>query len=265
MAQIRLAAVVVAAVLAARPRPQPDGAAAAGPRPGRGAGRLSARRRSTPSPTWPACGSARSRSSRATHVRTGVTAIVPTAANLFQDKVAAGVFVGNAFGKLAGSTQVEELGTIETPIVLTNTLGVGTAVGGGGGGDAGPAGQRGRALGQRAGGRDERRRPERHPRPARHAPSTCSPPSATRAGGPVAEGSVGAGTGTRRLRLEGRHRDVVARAARAAYGGYTLGVLVQANFGGVLTIDGVPVGKELGRYAFGPGSRARGPTATAPA
>src|SRR5436190_21790791 len=61
-------------------------------------------------------------------VRTGVTAIVPHAGNLFQDKVAGAVFVGNAFGKLAGSTQVQELGTIESPIVLTNTLSVGTAI-----------------------------------------------------------------------------------------------------------------------------------------
>ena len=81
-----------------------------------------ARRRATPSPTSPAYASATSRSSKATRVRTGVTAILPHGGNLFRDKVAGAVFVGNAFGKLAGSTQVQELGTIETPIVLTNTL-----------------------------------------------------------------------------------------------------------------------------------------------
>ena len=102
-------------------------------------------------------------------VRTGVTAIVPHGGNVFQDKVAGAVFVGNAFGKLAGSTQVDELGTIETPIVLTNTLSVGTAV------DAvvalhdRAAGQRAGAIGQCAGRRDQRRRTERHPRAARHA------------------------------------------------------------------------------------------------
>ena len=84
--------------------------------------------RSTPSPTSPACASGHITLVDGDTVRTGVTAILPHGGNLFQDKVAGAVFVGNAFGKLAGSTQVQELGTIETPIVLTNTLSVGTAM-----------------------------------------------------------------------------------------------------------------------------------------
>src|SRR5213079_2953869 len=89
-------------------------------------------------------------------VRTGVTAILPHGGNLFQDKVAGAVFVGNAFGKLAGSTQVAELGTIETPIVLTNTLSVGIAI------DAVVR----YTIGQRGRRRNQRRQPQRHPRTA---------------------------------------------------------------------------------------------------
>ena len=103
---------------------------------------------------------------RGDHVRTGVTAVLPHDGNIFQDKVAGAVYVGNAFGKLAGSTQVNELGTIETPIVLTNTLAVGIAI------DAvvrytlAQGGQRTGAVGQRARRRNQRRGTERHPRPA---------------------------------------------------------------------------------------------------
>ena len=99
-------------------------------------------------------------------VRTGVTAILPHAGNLFQDKVAGAVFVGNAFGKLAGSTQVEELGTIETPIVLTNTLARRRGRGRRRAVDPGARRQRQRPIGQCAGRRDQRRRVERHPQPA---------------------------------------------------------------------------------------------------
>ena len=91
-------------------------------------------------------------------VRTGVTAILPHGGNLFREKVPGAVFVGNAFGKLAGSTQVQELGTIESPIVLTNTLGVGVGGRRGRALDARAARQRERAVGQRARRRDQRRR-----------------------------------------------------------------------------------------------------------
>ena len=129
-------------------------------------------------------------------VRTGVTAILPHGGNLFREKVPGAVFVGNAFGKLAGSTQVEELGTIETPIVLTNTLSVGAALDGVVALDARAAGQRERALGQR--------RSSARPTTAR---STTSAACTSRAehvraaiagarSGAVEEGAVGAGTGT---------------------------------------------------------------------
>jgi D-aminopeptidase len=183
-------------------------------------------------------------------VRTGVTAILPHGGNLFQEKVAGAVYVGNAFGKLAGSTQVEELGTIETPIVLTNTLSVGAAVEGV---VAYTLAQDGNAevrsvnalVGEtNDGGLNDIR--GLHVRPAdvqeaiRHASE-----------GPVPEGAVGAGTGTQCYGWKGGI-GTSSRVLPAGYGSYTLGVLVQTNFGGVLTIGGAPVGKELGRYSFAP-------------
>jgi D-aminopeptidase len=185
-------------------------------------------------------------------VRTGVTAVVPHGGNLFQDKVAGGVSVGNAFGKLAGSTQVEELGTVETPIVLTTTLSVGTAVeavvadtlGREGNGDVRSVNavvgetNDGWAVNDGRGRHVTREHVLAAIRGAR--------------GGPVAEGSVGAGTGTVCFGWKGGI-GTSSRVVPRAHGGFTLGVLVQTNFGGVLTIDGVPVGRELGRYAFGPG------------
>jgi D-aminopeptidase len=184
-------------------------------------------------------------------VRTGVTAVVPHAGDVFQDKVAGGVFVGNAFGKLAGSTQVEELGTIETPIVLTTTLSVGTAV------EAVVADTIGR----------ERNREVRSVNAivgetndgwalndgrGRHV-TRDHVLAAIRgaAGGAVAEGSVGAGTGTVAFGWKGGI-GTSSRALPPVHGAFTVGVLVQTNYGGVLTIDGAPVGRELGRYAFGP-------------
>jgi D-aminopeptidase len=183
-------------------------------------------------------------------VRTGVTAILPHAGNLFQDKVAGAVFVGNAFGKLAGSTQVDELGTIETPIILTNTLSVGVAV------DAVAAwtlAQPGNAdvrsvnalVGEtNDGGLNDIR--------GRHV--TRDHVLAAIGGahdGPVDEGSVGAGTGTQCFGWKGGI-GTSSRTVSAGGATFSLGVLVQTNFGGVLTIDGVPVGKILGRHAFAP-------------
>jgi len=183
-------------------------------------------------------------------VRTGVTAVLPHEGNLFQEKVAGAVFVGNAFGKLAGSTQVNELGTIETPIVLTNTLSVGTAV------DAVveyTLAQDGNRQVQSVnalvgetndGGLNDIR--------GRHVTKEHVLAAIRSAGGgAMAEGSVGAGTGTRCFGWKGGI-GTASRALPARYGGYRLGVLVQTNFGGVLTIGGAPVGRELGRYAFSP-------------
>jgi D-aminopeptidase len=182
-------------------------------------------------------------------VRTGVTAILPHEGNLFQDKVAGAVFVGNAFGKLAGSTQVDELGTIETPIVLTNTLSVGAAV-------EGvvtwtlqqPGNEQVRSVNALVGetndgGLNDIRGLQ--VRPAHVAEAIRS----ARAG-VVPEGSVGAGTGTRAFGWKGG----IGTASRAlkGRGDHVVGVLVQSNFGGVLTMGGAPIGKELGRYAFAP-------------
>ena len=184
-------------------------------------------------------------------IRTGVTAVLPHGGNVFRDKVAGGVFVGNAFGKLAGATQVHELGTIESPIVLTNTLGRGGRGRRSRGGGALLAGQRRRAQRQRGRGRNERRGPQRHPRPAGAAGGRArrDPRRRRRTRSPKARS--GAGTGTRCFGWKGGI-GTSSRVLPARYGGYTLGVLVQTNFGGVLTMDGVPVGRALGRYAFGP-------------
>ena len=185
-------------------------------------------------------------------VRTGVTAILPHGGNLFQDKVAGAVFVGNAFGKLAGSTQVDELGTIETPIVLTNTLSVGTALDGivaytvSGNEDARSVNA---LVGEtNDGGLNDIR--GQHVR-REHVIEAI----ARAATGPVAEGSVGAGTGTRAFGWKGGI-GTSSRVLPSRYGGYRLGVLVQTNFGGVLTIGGAPVGKELGRYPMRPSGAA---------
>ena len=158
------------------------------------------------------------------------------------------MFVGNAFGKLAGSTQVEELGTIETPIVLTNTLAVGTAV------EAvvrftiaQPGNENVRSVNALVGetndgwGLNDIRS---LPVTVEHVQRAIRDARA----GPVDEGSVGAGTGTEAFGWKGG----IGTASRRLPAGHLLGVLVQANFGGVLSMDGVPVGKELGRHAFAP-------------
>ena len=181
-------------------------------------------------------------------IRTGVTAVLPHPGNVFRDKVAAGVFVGNAFGKLAGVTQVQELGTIEAPIVLTNTLAVGAAVEGVVAEVlAWPGNEDVRSVNAvvgetNDGGLNDIRALRVRPADVRAAIHTASA---------VAEGAVGAGTGTRCFGWKGGI-GTASRALPALYGGYAVGVLVQTNFGGVLTMDGVPVGRALGRYAFGP-------------
>jgi D-aminopeptidase len=185
-------------------------------------------------------------------VRTGVTAIVPHGGNVFQDKVAGAVFVGNAFGKLAGSTQVNELGTIETPIVLTNTLSVGTAM------EAvvrytigQPGNERVRSVNALVGETNDGGLNDIRGLHVTREHVIAAIAGAT--AGPVAEGTVGAGTGTinygwkggigtssRRIapsRVEGR-QDPAGRE-------YTVGVLAQTNFGGNLTIAGVPVFRSL--------------------
>jgi D-aminopeptidase len=170
-------------------------------------------------------------------VRTGVTAIVPHTGNLFQDKVAGAVFVGNAFGKLAGSTQVAELGTIETPIVLTNTLSVGVAI------DAvvrytiaQPGNEQVRSVNALVGetndgGLNDIRGLHVTRDHVLDAIRNAKP-------GAVAEGAVGAGTGTMCYGWKGGIGTSSRRLARTSH---TVGVLAQTNFGGNLTIAGVPV------------------------
>lgn len=169
-------------------------------------------------------------------VRTGVTAVVPHGGNVFQDKVAGAVFVGNAFGKLAGSTQVTELGTIETPVVLTNTLSVGTAM------DAvvrytlaQPGNEQVRSVNPLVGETNDGGLNDIRGLHVTAAHVTQAIARATN--GPVEEGSVGAGTGTVAFGWKGG----IGTSSRVVSGGYVVGVLVQTNFGGNLTIAGTPV------------------------
>ena len=184
------------------------------------------------------------------NVRTGVTVVVPHAGNVFQDKVAGAVFVGNAFGKLAGSTQVDELGTIETPIALTNTLSVGAVMDGlvrwtlDQPGNLNVRSVNALVGETNDGGLNDIR--GQHVRP-QHVLDALAVAST----GPVVEGSVGAGTGTQAFGWKGGI-GTASRQLAASLGGYTLGVLVQSNYGGVLTMGGAPLGQLLGRYAYQP-------------
>ena len=176
-------------------------------------------------------------------VRTGVTAIVPHGGNVFQDKVAGAVFVGNAFGKLAGSTQVNELGTIETPIVLTNTLSVGTAM------DAvvrytlaQPGNEQVRSVNALVGETNDGGLNDIRGLHVTRDHVLAAIANAT--DGAVAEGTVGAGTGTVNYGWKGGI-GTASRTLPPDRGGYTVGVLAQTNFGGNLTIAGVPVFRTL--------------------
>ena len=177
------------------------------------------------------------------NVRTGVTAILPHDGNLFQDKVAGAVFVGNAFGKLAGSTQVAELGTIETPIVLTNTLNVGVAV------DAvvrytlaQPGNESVRSVNALVGETNDGDLNDIRGLHVTTGDVLAAIQSAR--SGQVEEGSVGAGTGTMCYGWKG---GIGTSSRRVASGGasYTVGVLAQTNFGGNLTVGGVAVFRVL--------------------
>ena len=179
-------------------------------------------------------------------VRTGVTAVLPHGGNLFQQKVPGAVHVGNAFGKFVGSTQIEELGEIETPILLTSTLSVPRVA------DgvidymlALPGNEDVRSINPVVAETNDGGLNDIRSRPI----SSVDVASAIRTarGGVVGEGSVGAGTGTVAVGFKGGI-GTASRRVPDARGGYTVGVLVQTNFGGVLTINGAPVGQELGRY-----------------
>ncbi len=179
-------------------------------------------------------------------IRTGVTVILPHQGNIFKEKVPAGVFVGNGFGKTVGLIQIEELGNIETPIALTNTLNVFLVANAmidyilSNPGNAGV-----RSVNPVVGETNDgwlndiigRHVTNEHLMEAIHSAST----------GPVEEGNVGAGTGTRCLGFKGGI-GTSSRVLPKEKGGYTVGVLVQTNFGGILTINGAPVGEELHNY-----------------
>jgi D-aminopeptidase len=181
-------------------------------------------------------------------IRTGVTAIVPHEENIFQKKCPAAIYAGNGFGKLTGYTQVCELGNIETPIVLTNTLSVAQAVEGL---VTYTITQKGNEnvmsvnsiVGETNDGglNDIRRRYVT----SQHVVDAI----AAAKDGSVAEGNVGAGTGTQCFGYKGGI-GTSSRILPEAYGNYTVGVLVQSNFGGILEIDGVQAGKKLGQYSF---------------
>jgi D-aminopeptidase len=181
-------------------------------------------------------------------LRTGVTVVLPHAGNIFQEKVPAAIFVANGFGKLTGVTQVQELGTLETPIALTGTLSTWRAA------DALaewvlglPGNNDVLSVNPVVGECNDGYLSDIRKRPVGRDQVFAALSAA--AGGPVAEGCVGAGTGTRCLGWKGGI-GTASRKLPSTLGGWTVGVLVQTNFGGVLTVAGVPVGVELGRYAF---------------
>jgi D-aminopeptidase len=181
-------------------------------------------------------------------VRTGVTAILPHGGNLFQEKVPAAVWVINAFGKAAGFLQVRELGSLETPVVLTNTLAVGTAVQ-----EVvrwtleQPGSEEVRSVNAVVGETNDGFLNDIRSLPVTAADVRAAIAAAE--GGSVDEGSVGAGTGTRALGWKGGI-GTASRRLPPRLGGHTVGALVQSNFGGILAIDGVPVGEALGRHDF---------------
>ncbi|MGH9467049.1 MAG: P1 family peptidase [Terriglobales bacterium] len=195
------------------------------------------------------------------NIHTGVTAILPHAGNMFQHPVPGAVFVGNAFGKLMGSTQIRELGRIETPILLTSTLNVPRVA------DALlsymmqlPGNERVQSINPVVGETNDGYLSDIR---GRHVDQKdVFEAIETARSGPVAEGSVGAGAGTVAFGFKGGI-GTASRHLPANLGGWTVGVLVQTNFGGILSIDGAPVGRLLGRYYLkrqleGSGDAARG-------
>lgn len=181
-------------------------------------------------------------------IRTGVTAIIPQSGNNFQNKLPAAIFVGNGFGKLFGFTQVDELGEIESPILLTNTLNVSRVA------DAlisymleFPGNENVRSINVVVGETNDGYLNDirgRHIGPE-HVKNAIK--NAT--SGPIEEGSVGAGTGTRCLGFKGGI-GTSSRVLPKDLGGYSVGVLVQSNYGGLLEVNGAPVGRELGKTLY---------------
>ena len=181
-----------------------------------------------------------------TRFNTGVTVVIPADGNLYQDKVPAAIYVANGFGKLAGLSQVSELGEIETPIALTNTLNVPEGV-------AAlmewtlvqPGNENVRSVNAIVGETNDGYLNDIRARVLKKSHFIEAIEAAR--SGPVQEGAVGAGTGTIAFDFKGGI-GTSSRKLPLDLGGFTVGVLVQSNFGGVLTVDGVQVGQELGQY-----------------
>lgn len=181
-------------------------------------------------------------------IRTGVTAIVPHQGNIFSNKVPAAIYVGNGFGKLAGVTQVRELGNIETPVILTNTLSVAAGIEG-----AirytlmQPGCEHERSVNAVVGETNDGHLNDI--RQMRVTPQMVIDAITSAHGGPVEQGNVGAGTGTICFGFKGGI-GTSSRVLPASLGGYTVGVLAQTNYGGILEIDGVQVGQKLQKHDF---------------
>src|ERR1700691_884108 len=183
---------------------------------------------------------------RGDDIRTGVTAVLPHSGNLYRERVPGAVFVGNGCGKLAGSTQVDEMGEIETPILLTSTTSVPRVA------DALvsymlglPGNEDVLSINPVVGETNDGYLSDIR---GRHiTPNDVFAAIKSASAGPVEEGAVGAGTGTVVFGWKGGI-GTASRRLPMNLGGYTVGVLVQTNFGGVLTIAGAPVGQELGQY-----------------
>ena len=181
-------------------------------------------------------------------IRTGVTAIIPHQGNIFRNKIPAAIYAGNGFGKLAGVTQVHELGNIETPIVLTNTLNVAAGI------DGlitytlqQPGNENVRSVNAvvgetNDGGLNKIQQRYVTPEIVLQALANAKP-------GPVEQGCVGAGTGTVAFNFKGGI-GTSSRVLPKSLGGYTIGVIVQSNYGGILEIDGVQIGQKLNEYSF---------------
>jgi D-aminopeptidase len=182
---------------------------------------------------------------KADSVRTGVTVIKPHGGNIFQEKVPAAIYTGNGFGKLAGISQVKELGNLESPIVLTNTLSIAAALDGAieytlqqpGNGQV-------QSVNVVAGETNDGYLNDIR---GRHVQKQDVLQAIRNAHAGVEEGNIGAGTGTVCFGFKGGI-GTSSRKLPASLGGYTVGVLVQTNFGGVLQVDGVPVGEELKKF-----------------
>ena len=181
-------------------------------------------------------------------IRTGVTAIVPHQGNIFRNKVPAAIYVGNGFGKLAGVTQVRELGNIETPVILTNTLNVAAGM-------EGvirytlmqPGNERENSVNAIVGETNDGRLNDTR---GMHVTPQMVIDAINKAhGGPVEQGNVGAGTGTICFGFKGGI-GTSSRVLPESLGGYTIGVLIQTNYGGILEIDGVQVGQKLQKHDF---------------